>query len=112
MDSMHLCALACSCLMVAACSRPVVVGSPAPDVRPIAPARVRPGISVLLSDSVGLIRGRRIGLITNQTGIDEHGMSDIDLLRGPAATGAGVRLVRLYSPEHGIRGTEDRAHIA
>jgi len=59
-----------------------------------------------------LIRGRRIALITNQTGIDERGVSDIDRLRGPAATDAGVRLVRLFSPEHGIRGTEDREHIA
>lgn len=73
---------------------------------------MRPGISVLLSDSIGLIRNKRIGLITNQTGIDEHGVSDIDLLRGPVATGAGVKLVRLYSPEHGIRGTEDRENLA
>jgi uncharacterized protein YbbC (DUF1343 family) len=59
-----------------------------------------------------LIRNKRIGLITNQTGIDEHGISDIDLLRSPTATAAGVKLVRLYSPEHGIRGTEDREHLA
>jgi uncharacterized protein YbbC (DUF1343 family) len=73
---------------------------------------VRPGISVLMSDSIGLIRNKRIGLITNQTGIDEHGVSDIDLLRNPVATAAGVKLVRLYSPEHGIRGTEDREGLA
>src|SRR5476651_320758 len=41
-------------------------------------ANVRPGITVLLSDSIGMIRGRRVGLITNQTGIDEHGVSDIE----------------------------------
>jgi uncharacterized protein YbbC (DUF1343 family) len=73
---------------------------------------VRPGISVLMSDSIGLIRDKRIGLITNQTGIDEHGVSDIDLLRSSVATAAGVRLVRLFSPEHGIRGTEDREGLA
>jgi uncharacterized protein YbbC (DUF1343 family) len=87
-----------------ACARPVHVGSP--------PAPVRPGISVLMSDSIGLIRDKRIGLITNQTGIDEHGVSDIDLLRNSVATAAGVKLVRLYSPEHGIRGTEDREGLA
>jgi uncharacterized protein YbbC (DUF1343 family) len=92
------------CLLLPACTRQVQVGSP--------PAAVRPGISVLLSDSIGLIRNKRIGLITNQTGIDEHGVSDIDLLRGPVATAAGVKLVRLYSPEHGIRGTEDRENLA
>ena len=65
-----------------------------------------------MSDSIGLIRNKRIGLITNQTGIDEHGVSDIDLLRNSVATAAGVKLVRLYSPEHGIRGTEDRENLA
>lgn len=65
-----------------------------------------------MTDSIGLIRNKRIGLITNQTGIDEHGVSDIDLLNGPVARAAGVKLVRLYSPEHGIRGTEDRENLA
>jgi uncharacterized protein YbbC (DUF1343 family) len=75
-------------------------------------AQVRPGISVLLTDSIGLIRGRRVGLLTNQTGIDERGESDIERLRSAAATGAGARLVTLFSPEHGIRGTEDRENLA
>lgn len=73
---------------------------------------VRPGISVLLSDSLALVRGRRVGLLTNQTGVDEHGESDIELLRGDVAHAAGVRLVTLFSPEHGIRGTEDRENLA
>ena len=77
-----------------------------------APPKVRPGISVLLSDSIHLVRGRRLGLLTNHTGIDEHGESDIDLLRGPNASAAGVTLARLFSPEHGIRGTEDREGLA
>ena len=76
-----------------------------------APVAVRPGISVLVTDSVGLIRGRRVALLTNQTGIDEHRVSDIELLNDSRARGAGVRLVRLFSPEHGIRGTEDREHL-
>src|SRR6187551_2866161 len=75
-------------------------------------AAVRPGISVLLTDSIHLVRGRRVGLLTNQTGIDEHGESDIERLRGADARAAGVRLVRLFSPEHGIRGTEDRERLA
>ena len=76
------------------------------------PPAVRPGISVLLTDSIGLIRGRRVGLLTNQTGVDERGVSDIDRLRGADARTAGVRLVTLFSPEHGIRGTEDREDLA
>lgn len=77
-----------------------------------APARVRPGITVLLDDSVSLIRGKRIALITNQTGVDADGVSDIELLRGARAQAAGVSLVRLFSPEHGIRGTEDKENVA
>jgi uncharacterized protein YbbC (DUF1343 family) len=73
---------------------------------------VRPGISVLLSDSIALIRGRRVGLLTNQTGVDERGESDIERLRSDVASRAGVRLVTLFSPEHGIRGTEDRENLA
>ena len=73
---------------------------------------VRPGISVLLSDSIGLIRGRRVGLLTNQTGVDEHGVSDIERMRGDEARAAGATLVTLFSPEHGIRGTEDRENLA
>lgn len=82
-----------------------------PAARPEAP-RVRPGISVLLTDSIGLVRDRRVGLLTNQTGIDEHGVSDIERLRGAQAVAAHVRLTTLFSPEHGIRGTEDRQNLA
>ena len=67
--------------------------------RPTAGAPVFPGIDVLLRDSVHLVRGRRTGLVTNQTGIDAHGVSDITRLRD-----AGVQLVALFSPEHGFRG--------
>jgi uncharacterized protein YbbC (DUF1343 family) len=59
-----------------------------------------------------LIRGKKIGLLTNQTGIDEKGHSDIDLLRGDRAKKADVNLTVLFSPEHGIRGTEDREGIS
>jgi uncharacterized protein YbbC (DUF1343 family) len=61
---------------------------------------VRPGIEVLLSDSLHLVAGRRLGLVTNHTGIDSRGRSDIDLL----AEHPQVDLVALFAPEHGIRG--------
>jgi uncharacterized protein YbbC (DUF1343 family) len=83
----------------------------APRTAPSPSGGVRPGITVLLADSIGLVRGKRIALLTNQTGIDEHGVSDIEVLRDSRARAAGVQLVRLFSPEHGIRGTEDRTHI-
>jgi uncharacterized protein YbbC (DUF1343 family) len=62
--------------------------------------RVRPGVSVLLSDSIHLVRGKRVGLITNHTARDEHGRGTIDLIN----VAPGVRLTALFAPEHGIRG--------
>jgi uncharacterized protein YbbC (DUF1343 family) len=70
---------------------------------PPAPAQVRPGITVLLADSAHLIKGKRLGLLTNQTGSDSAGRRDVDLLRA-----GGYRVTALFSPEHGFRGAEDR----
>jgi uncharacterized protein YbbC (DUF1343 family) len=69
-----------------------------------AAAQVRPGIEVLLSDSIGLVTGKRVALLTNQTGVDRLGRRDLDLLRGAP----GVRLALILSPEHGLEGTADR----
>ncbi len=93
-------------LALVACGRAVPAQRPSPTT-----TAVRPGISVLLEDSLGLIRGKRVALLTNQSGVDEHGVSDIDRLVSPPAKAAGVTLVRLFAPEHGIRGTEDRINI-
>ena len=61
---------------------------------------VVPGIEVLLTDSVHLIRGKRVGLLTNHSGRNRAGTSTIDLLfKAP-----GVKLTALYAAEHGIRG--------
>jgi uncharacterized protein YbbC (DUF1343 family) len=67
--------------------------------RPSDRAEVRPGIEVLLADSIHLVSGRRVGLITNPTAIARDGTHAVDLLRS-----SGVRLVALFAPEHGIRG--------
>ncbi len=61
---------------------------------------VVPGITVLIRDSLHLLAGKRVGLITNHTGRDAAGVSSIDLL----AKAPGVRLVALFGPEHGLRG--------
>jgi uncharacterized protein YbbC (DUF1343 family) len=67
---------------------------------PSRPGAVVPGIEVLLRDSLHLVRGKRVGLITNHSGRDRSGTSSINLLsRAP-----GVRLTALFAPEHGIRG--------
>jgi uncharacterized protein YbbC (DUF1343 family) len=72
---------------------------------PVAP-QVRPGIDVLLADSLHLVRGRRVGILTNQTGVDHAGRDDLSRLLG-----AGVRVTAIFSPEHGFRGTVDVENI-
>jgi uncharacterized protein YbbC (DUF1343 family) len=62
--------------------------------------KVLPGIDVLLADSAHLVDGKRVGLITNQSGLDASGTPTIDRL----ARRPGTRLVMLFAPEHGIRG--------
>jgi uncharacterized protein YbbC (DUF1343 family) len=67
-------------------------------------ARVLNGIDVLERDGFRALKGHHIGLITNHTGLDRQGNSTIDLLH----QAEGVKLVALFSPEHGIRGEVDR----
>ena len=75
--------------------------------------RLKLGVSVLLEDSIKLIAGKRVALITNHTGVDAAGRRTIDLLAtDPLAQRASVKLVRLFSPEHGIKGTEDKTNLA
>jgi uncharacterized protein YbbC (DUF1343 family) len=85
----------------------------APGPAPLVPAPVRapssgallpvqPGVELLLGDSIGLVRGRAVGLVSNQAGVDAAGVSDVDRLLG-----AGIRLVALFSPEHGFRGAAE-----
>jgi len=65
----------------------------------------RTGIDVLETEKFGSLRGKRVGLITNQTGLDSFGHRTIDLL----AHAEGVKLVVIFSPEHGIAGVADAA---
>ena len=64
-------------------------------------ADTQTGIDVLESENFREFKGKRVGLITNQTGLDRAGHRNID-----AMIGAGIHIV-LYSPEHGISGTQD-----
>ena len=64
---------------------------------------VLPGIEVLLTDSLHLIRGKRVGLITNHSGRNRAGTSTIDLL----AKAPDVKLTALFGPEHGLRGVAE-----
>lgn len=61
------------------------------------------GIDVLHASGYAALRGMRVGLITNHTGIDRVGNPTVDLLR----SAPGVTLKAIFTPEHGLRGTAD-----
>ena len=64
------------------------------------------GLDVLAAEGFEPLKGKRVGLITNQTGVDHAGRRNIDIMRA-----AGVNLVALFSPEHGFAGAEDRPDV-
>jgi len=66
-------------------------------------ARVQTGLDVLEAQKFVPLRGKHIGLITNHTGLDSQGRSTADVL----SHAAGVQLVALFSPEHGLAGRND-----
>ncbi|HHV40456.1 MAG: DUF1343 domain-containing protein [Bacteroidales bacterium] len=67
---------------------------------------VKTGIDVLKESGYACLQGKRVGLITNPTGVDKDLISTIDLLfQAP-----GVELVALYGPEHGVRGEAHAGH--
>jgi uncharacterized protein YbbC (DUF1343 family)/CubicO group peptidase (beta-lactamase class C family) len=75
-------------------------GTPPP---PAPPVTVLSGIDVLRASGFAALQGKRVGLLTNHTGRARDGATTIDLLHAAK----GVTLVRLFSPEHGIRGILD-----
>ncbi|MCX6569451.1 MAG: DUF1343 domain-containing protein [Candidatus Aminicenantes bacterium] len=88
-------------LVLAVAISAAACGGPGPKAGPLAvAARVKPGVEVFLEKHLDLVKGKRVGLITNPTGTDGLLRSTIDLfLANPA-----VKLVALYGPEHGVRG--------
>jgi len=65
------------------------------------------GLDVLAKQNFAPLAGQRVGLITNQTGVDREGRRNIDIMRS-----ANVNLVTLFAPEHGIAGAVDINDIA
>ena len=61
---------------------------------------VKTGIEVLRDQNFALLLGKRVGLVTNPSGVDSQMNSTIDILYNAP----GVNLVALYGPEHGVRG--------
>lgn len=83
----------CCCQMKPAGSTPAPAGA-----ETFTP--VKPGVEVLFEKHLDLIRGKRVGLITNPSGVDSHLDSIITLFQSHP----DVKLVALYGPEHGVRG--------
>jgi uncharacterized protein YbbC (DUF1343 family) len=63
-------------------------------------ARVKTGLEVLISRDFDILKGKKVGLITNQTGVDSKFRSTVDIFNETPE----VTLVALYGPEHGVRG--------
>jgi uncharacterized protein YbbC (DUF1343 family) len=79
-----------------ACGKPREAKPPAP----AAVSRVKPGVDVFLEKRLDLVKGKRVGLITNPSGVNGRMESTADrFFREPA-----IQLVALYGPEHGVRG--------
>lgn len=81
-------------LLVLACVAPCVATAAAATATP------RLGIEVLLEQRADLLRGKRVGLVTNATGVDSQLRSDVDRF----AARKDFTLVALFGPEHGVRG--------
>jgi uncharacterized protein YbbC (DUF1343 family)/CubicO group peptidase (beta-lactamase class C family) len=64
------------------------------------------GLDVLAGQKFAPLAGKRIGLITNQSGVDRLGRRNIDLMKQ-----AGIQVAAIFSPEHGFLGKEDRPGI-
>ena len=69
-------------------------------VSSILTAQVKSGIDVLVADHFAVLQGKRIGLITNPTGVSSSLESTVDLF----AKAQGITLAALFGPEHGVRG--------
>jgi uncharacterized protein YbbC (DUF1343 family)/CubicO group peptidase (beta-lactamase class C family) len=69
--------------------------------------QVLTGLDVLASENFAPLRGKKIGLITNHTGLSRDGKRNIDLMLA-----AGIAIKTIFSPEHGLLGVEDKANIS
>ena len=86
-----------SAIAISACAR----GAQKPQPEdPVQPEPVRPGIEVLVERGFDCLKGKRVGLVTNPSGIDRNLRSTIDIL----FSCPDVDLRALFAPEHGVRG--------
>ncbi len=68
--------------------------------------QVLTGLDVLVENGFAPLKGKKVGLITNHTGLDREGRRNVDLM-----VDAGIDVVALYSPEHGLFGQDDKETV-
>jgi uncharacterized protein YbbC (DUF1343 family)/CubicO group peptidase (beta-lactamase class C family) len=93
-------------LVVQATGRPAPIdpsGKASPPTNGKLPARVMTGVDVLAAQKFAPLSGKRVGVITNHTGLSSDGRRTIDLL----AKAPGVKLVAILTPEHGLTGLSE-----
>ena len=101
--------------LVATLAAAAVGGDVRPRARALAARVPRPsrevaaGVDVLVAEGFRSVAGKRVGLVTNRTGRARDGRSTIEVLLSPEAKKAGVTLVRLFTPEHGLQTDADAA---
>jgi uncharacterized protein YbbC (DUF1343 family)/CubicO group peptidase (beta-lactamase class C family) len=74
---------------------------------PLPDQPLRTGLDVMEEQKFLAFQRKRVGLITNQTGIDRNGRRNVDVM-----IEAGVKVTALFSPEHGIEGVEDKENVS
>ena len=82
------------------------ISLPAPPPPP--PGVVRTGLDVLVDEGFERLRGMKVGLVTNHTGIDRSGRSNVELF----SKASGVELAAIFAPEHGFAGKLDQERIS
>jgi len=65
------------------------------------------GLDVLEQEGFAALKGKRVGLLTNQTGVDRQGRRNVDVMLA-----GGLKVTALFGPEHGITGTQDQPTVA
>lgn len=80
--------------------RQIIIGLMCICVLTASAQKIQTGIEVLKKDNFKILEGKRVGLITNPTGVDNNMKSTVDILH----EAPNVKLIALFGPEHGVRG--------
>jgi len=100
LSSLSLGMFALAAIHVTLAAEPAKPGAAAAEEAAVPAAKVRLGVDQLIADDLKPLKGKRVGLITNPTGLTSDLRATIDVL----FAAKGIKLVALFGPEHGLRG--------